>query len=118
MGFAVWVGRMAAAGAAALAVMWLWQAKPQDASDQPVGQAEINSCRVRAQIIAIDISQMPRVTHAQIEAAQRRVEECGPRWTPRDHWDETLVLRGLMAGGAAVVLLLISAMGARMARHD
>jgi hypothetical protein len=94
--FARWLGGLAAAGAAVLAVVWVLEARPRPVPPaRDIAQAE---CRFRQ---AMEDSDALR--HGRL----RTEFYCGP--SGRDHWDEARLMRGLVAGGAAVALLLLAA---------
>ncbi len=98
--FAAWIGRMAAAVAAILAVVWLIEASPDDS-----GRAiQAVQAQCRAQALAGVSAASP---DWQYNAAHARAARCADLSTG---WNDTLVTRGLLAGGAAVVLLLLTAM--------
>lgn len=90
--FATWIGRMAAAFAALLAVIWFFEAMPPGAATASRLSLE---CRSRA------LQNLP----PGLALAEARA--CETRFT---QWNEALVTRALLAGGAAVVLVLLTAM--------
>jgi hypothetical protein len=90
--FAAWIGRMAAAVAAILAVVWLIEAMPPGAMER---ERLTSACRRAALNLPTPLA---IVTEANA---------CETRFTG---WDDALATRGLLAGGAAVALLLLTAM--------
>lgn len=100
-GFARWIGMMAAAAAAVLAVVWLVEASPQ--RDPPWTQDVAACSRARTDRMMAEVTR-DRAAAIMAEAALRY---CPPE--PRKQWDETLATRGLIAGAVAVALLLLSA---------
>ncbi|MBU8543978.1 MULTISPECIES: hypothetical protein [Roseomonadaceae] len=106
--FATWIGRLAAAGAAVLAIVWLLEARPPGPQQPTAAEAEMQwRCTVDR------LNPPPRGSQAALEAARRFCPEVRP---PRTGWDTDLAMRGLLAALAAVCILLLSAMAGR--RHD
>ena len=101
--FARWIGKLAALAAAVLAVVWLVEAMP-DGRGAAVQDAQ---ARCRAAALAGAPLALAEGRIAAYDAAHLRAAECG---RIAGQWDQGLVLRGLLAGGAAVVLVLLVAM--------
>ena len=90
--FAAWIGRMAAAFAALLAVIWFFEAMPPSATEASRLSLE---CR-RAALQNLP----PGLALAEARACETRFSV----------WNEALRNQALLAGGAAVVLVLLTAM--------
>ena len=90
--FAAWIGRMAAAFAALLAAIWFFEAMPYSAAEASRLSLE---CR-RAALQNLP----PGLALAEARACETRFTQ----------WNEALTTRALLAAGAAVVLVLLTAM--------
>jgi hypothetical protein len=90
--FAAWIGRMAAAAAAILAIVWMIEASPPSGAER---ERLTSACRQNALALPSPL------------AAMTEARACETRFTA---WNDALVTRGLLAGGAAVALLLLAAM--------
>ena len=98
--FAAWIGRFASAVAAILAIVWLFEASPDDS-----GRAiQAVQAQCRAQALAGINATSPDWLY---NAAHARAARCADISTG---WDQGLVNRALLAGGAAVVLVLLTAL--------
>ncbi len=118
MGFAVWIGRMGAALAAVLAVVWLVEASPESTQARPPTAAELAAtrCRINAIITQMDTESRPGATQMMRDAADRFAAECPPQpKPPRTTWDSAGVMQALAAGAVAIALLLMTSIATRQA---
>jgi hypothetical protein len=117
MGFAVWIGRMGAALAAVLAVVWLIEASPEREPSRPdMATASVAYCRGQAWLELTRMEIDRTRTAREIAEARARVEACGPQPPPRrTTWDSAGVMQALAAGAVAIALLLMSSVAARQA---
>lgn len=106
--FAIWMGRLGAALAALLAVVWLIEASPEN--EPPVTAATMACSMARTDRHTAVLT----ANRAMQMEAEARIRAVCPR-DPRKHWDAELTDRGLLAGAVALALLLLSAMVPR--RH-
>jgi hypothetical protein len=100
--FARWIGKLAAAAAAVLAVVWLVEAMPGSRGTAQEAQLRCHGAAVAEANRALSMGHT-----AGYDAAYRRAAEC---WRIAASWDEPMITRALLAAGAAVVLLLLTAM--------
>jgi hypothetical protein len=105
--FARWIGGMAAAAAAVLAVVWLIEASPE--REAPGAEAAI--CRSEQTISRILMND-PRLSPEERRMhLARAARGCPP--PPRTTWDSDLATRGIVAAAGAVILLLLTALLSR-----
>jgi hypothetical protein len=96
--FSQWIGRMAAAGAAVLAIVWVLEARP--VPDPPSLTLADAACRYNQALARSD---------AFVAGLPRPANTCAPTPEARPHWDQPRLMQGLAAGAVAVVLLLLAA---------
>lgn len=105
-GFAAWLAKLMAAGAALLAAVWIWQGWPLqgDALEDAIARCLREADRVLPGL------NNPLIPSWMVNPARREGCILGTRAA-----QDALMMRGLLAAGAAVVLLCLGVMVGRRA---